>query len=672
MTATRKNELQPLANAARKLRGNLSRNDVAKASGLHISTIKALELGTVTPQASTIRKIAGHYQVPRESLLQHLPRDRQKAINTLGSYLQELRGHQTLATAAEATGISPHTINALENGRRRLTRNTANKLAAHYRVPAEDIIQKAGYPLAHPRSTAPPPTPPVFHDTSWDQPDPTPPNDPLEEPERIARASTLAQAAAGILQNWLEGLEPRQQAMFHARYTQPRTTLQKMADSLAVSHQRAQQIAAKLSSQMEQLPERPGNTALQSYLDLLKQSIKAALPEEQAARTLGLELTRPVTGALLHMAGPFHNHNGWLVNARNAEYDPTPALLQKIPKGERIGLDEVSGPLETWGLPPERHRAWLLSKPEVIEADGRLVTEPRTHADRAVLKLNQLGRPATMREMTGNSGYHFRTQATAVQNDPRIVHVSHNLLALARWNLPQHGRGYADNIAALLNAQGPTRTDDLVAALVETRGYKIPTIRSIAKAPRFITEDGTVRLRTPEDPPLVPDQPTGPVTQRGTFKTGPRTATLNLPINPTELRGSSLNLGMQMTALLQIQGNSVTDLTAQDGQTAQIRYPANSANGAQLSSLRTILREQDAQEGDCLVLTIDALNQTLHCNVIKPSQLKRNWHTISQLTGTSESTGPEALAQALQCAPEQIRQVLQKRGDRTISDHLPE
>ena len=85
-----------------------------------------------------------------------------------------------------------------------------------------------------------------------------------------------------------------------------------------------------------------------------------------------------------------------------------------------------------------------------------------------------------------------------------------------------------------------------------------------------------------------------------------------------------------------------------------------------------MLRAKNAQPGDFLALTIDAVQNTLHCDVIPKSQLKKDWHTTGRLTGTGESAGPEALASALQCTPEQIRQVLEVRGDRTILEQLPE
>ena len=548
---------------------------------------------------------------------------------------------------------------------------TADKLARHYQVNPEEILTRvrattASYPGAAVKPTK-------FYDPIWEEPDPSPTPDTADDPRSIAIAEYFADQAAPVLDQWAQGLDQRNRTIFQIRKNshEPPTT-KILAPTLCKSHIRTRQLDVQLSRQLAQLPHQPGYLDIRLYLTFLTNTIGAAAKEEQVIRNMGLHRAHPVAEALLQMAGPYRRQGNWLVNANSAKHDPTPGILKSVSKGERISLEEATQALNAWGLHPARHRKWLLDQPGVADIEGRLVKAPKTHSDHVVLKLNQLGRPATLKEITGRAGHASRSQASAAQADPRIIHISQTRLALARWNLPAHGGGYADNIAAIIEVQGPTNIEEIKKILVQSRGYRTSAVHAIANSPRFITVDGLVRLRTPDDPPLLLPPPQGPITQRGTFKPGPRTVTLTNPITNENLRGTSIGLGRLPTAILEIPGNSTMVLTANTGQHIDLRYPVNSAAGAHTSSIRRILQEKQANPGELLALTIDALNHTLHCDVIPPDQLHRDWHTIGRLTGTSESTGPEALAQALQCTPEQIRQILQKRGDRTIYDHLPD
>ena len=56
MTDNQKHDLQQLADTAKRLRGNVTKRDLAQHSGISIGTINSLERGTRTPYLKTLRE----------------------------------------------------------------------------------------------------------------------------------------------------------------------------------------------------------------------------------------------------------------------------------------------------------------------------------------------------------------------------------------------------------------------------------------------------------------------------------------------------------------------------------------------------------------------------------------------------------------------------------------
>lgn len=446
-------------------------------------------------------------------------------------------------------------------------------------------------------------------------------------------------------------------------------TKQDIGDQLGVNPVWVSRHLPRSAAKFAELLTDPAHHEVREYASDLAVQLGSYAPARavtDALAALGAEAANMVGQVLLYVAGPYIPAGDWFETpgAQERAADAAAALfaLHGAP-----AVTTVHQALEQLGMTAAIAAAYASSHLPVRVFDAKYIPWGDTPTDRAEAALHMHGTPVTVEEMLSTIGGDIDIAKTALRamlfNEHRFVRVSRRRWGLRAWNVEEY-RGIADTIGTRIDrAGGSAPMSELIADIAAA----IPDVAESSIAAymhtlAFVIKDGSIRRRKPGDRwPKVPDVNT----VRGTFRNGDNEIRLSFPVDHDLLRGSGVALPAAAAAALGVKPSRERTYAGPHF-AVRVKWPLASTPGARVGSLRRPAEAVSAKLGDILVLAFTPKARTVHVEVI--SATSPVGERLRRHLGRRDVT-EAGLSHALNCHPEQIEDVLRKRGDDILADH---
>lgn len=282
----------------------------------------------------------------------------------------------------------------------------------------------------------------------------------------------------------------------------PSSTLQQVADLHHVSRERIRQLEVKLSDRLVEEIDEVGRLVF-GHASRTLEALGSAFPSIAMPIT---HMTLPERLVLWH-AGPYIVSDGWVVRS---PYDSVQALasaaLDAAGEGGVIRPDEFFDAIGSLGIDSRFVDGVAASLP--FERSGMFLIRPaRTGGDRAVQRLNAVGRPMALDELYEGEpqGKNRMSFASSVQSSEEIVRSGKDMYALKEWGAEEYPGIVPAMVDRLMSSETPVKVSSLAAELQDRYGVSGNSVVMYAGMhPLFVSESGAVRLRT-DDEPYTPD-----------------------------------------------------------------------------------------------------------------------------------------------------------------------
>lgn len=383
-----------------------------------------------------------------------------------------------------------------------------------------------------------------------------------------------------------------------------------------------------------------------------------------ALRQRGIKPGSPVAQVLLYVAGPYMPAGEWW-QAAGGQERATAAADAVFARDGAPPAPQLHQALEQSGMTPGSAAAYASSHLQVRRYGGKYVPWGDTAAVRAEAVLHMRGTPATVGEILSAIGADIdQTEGSLkalLYKEDRFIRTSRLRWGLRAWDVEEYS-GIVDAIGARIDrAGGSIPVDELTAdVLASFPDVAEASVIAYTHTLAFVIKDGIIRRRKSGDRwPKVPDLNR----VRGTFRNGDNEIRISIPVDRELLRGSGLPL--PVAAALGIKPSRERRFAGPHC-IVRVMWPLSSTHGAQVGSVREAALAVAAKLGDTLVLAFNPKARTVHVDVV--SATTPVGERLRRHLGRRDVT-EAALTQALNCCPEEIEDVLRKRGDDILADY---
>ena len=420
----------------------------------------------------------------------------------------------------------------------------------------------------------------------------------------------------------------------------------------------------------------PAHREVREHADGLRQRIGPYLPTtvaEAELRHLGVAPDTLTAEVLMHLAGPYRDHEGWLENIATepgGRAEAAAAISAAFERNPAPSPDFLLQALAAQGMPAEAARAYL-KRHVPLRTFGDICVRwtADTTANMAEAALHVLGTPSTAKliltTIGPSAGKTVHQLNSTLSEDYRFLRASRTTWGLRSWGITEYA-GIANAIGAYIDAHGgKADTDQVLDYLLDTYpDVARSSIGTYLSTLEFINTAGVVRRRTtddewPEVPPLN--------TVRGAFHNADNAIRLFLPVNTDILRGSGQAISRSLATALGVTPGQRRRFTNPYGPLA-VYWPLASTSGARISSLRAQATAVEATTTDTLVLAFKLDDAIVEVSRVGPDDSARRW--AQHLFGRTVTDPLAALAPGLQCQPHEVTAALRARGDHELAAML--
>lgn len=380
----------------------------------------------------------------------------------------------------------------------------------------------------------------------------------------------------------------------------------------------------------------------------------------QALQELGLDADSDAGQMLLHLAGPYSPQGTWL-EAADGLTAATSALESALTEHGAPTTATLTHELDNLAIPAQTAAEFIASYPGLRRFGDKWVRWGPSITDRTEAALHLSGEPSTATLIATTINSNERSVRQVLYQDPRFIRATKQTWALRHWAIPEYTGLYSEiatRIAAAPGRRLSTKTliDDITAAYPDVAEN---SIRSYCGAPGFVNEKGMVRRRKKSDgwPTTAPLN-----TVRGIYLNGGNEIRVEMPVNVELLRGSGQILHPAIATALGVHPGQQRGFV---GTPADINlfWRISSLNGAGVGSLRGPATALGAELGDTIAMVFNLLAGAV--DIIRiPADTNPTQH-LQVLLGKQTTDPTTDLARALNCQPEDVADLLSRRGDTT-------
>jgi hypothetical protein len=476
--------------------------------------------------------------------------------------------------------------------------------------------------------------------------------------------------------------DDRDSFIFWSRIVFDAPTLDELAEQLGITRERVRQLQSRADSTVREALQTVGLSALRWRIWRFHQRVGRAIPLDALwYRDAVAELTKrapenwssKLEQLALWIGGYRRDSLGWAFSCEliDPDYVVKPATH---PHG-RVDLPAVYRKLEEEGVVRPAVEQWLSRFAPVKEISGYSYLWEGSLADKAAVVLRAVGTPMTIDEIVDQigEGHDPRGARARLYGDPRFVRAGLKHFGLRGWEVDEY-TGIVDEIAEELERRGGAAPiKDVAHAVAATHGVSAGSVIGMTGAPRFVVEEGIVRLRSESEAYQV-DRTA--VDERGCFLLNEDLCLWRTVVDGQLLRGSGRSIPTGLGAWLGVLPGRRLDIQFRDGRVVQVTWPDRSIIGPSIGSLRTLATGLGACEGDSLLIRFDRRHGTADISVVSADTLDRGSaeERLRGLTGL-DPLPPDLEARVAYAvgarAGNEIRERLRKRGEETLIDLLP-
>lgn len=494
--------------------------------------------------------------------------------------------------------------------------------------------------------------------------------------ERVARGRSAKQIAKmslpSLLSRFIERFDDYDRAVLSARgwALRPRS-IEEVATHLGVAKVNIHRNEPRTHQRFQDLLAEPWHAPIVEAAEQLRGCLGALTREATAAKAvdkLGVDLGSDAGQIILHLAGPYRCTEPWLEVAGTLTAAEA-ALDGELGRDCAPTLAQLMQTFGKTGIAASAAVEFIEQQPDLRRFDEQWVRWGPGVGDRAAAALHLAGAPRGLECIASVVGVppagRKRVYIRDVLNsDPRFTRTTRATWGLSRWGVHEYAGIYGE-IGALIDAAGGTiSTAEVVAGVIAAvPDVTAASVRKFMGAPGYVVKNGMVRRRTAAD---TWPKPAPPSSARSTFHNG-RQLRIALDVDADMLRGSGVPLPQAVAFAVGVApGDRKVFTNATEDVLVLWRLSSN--RGPTFGSLRRIARSLGAVEGDTLVLGFDRADSRIGASRIaaaaEPAQ------RIAGLLGRRVRDRRAAMARALRCAPEEVADILTRRGDADLVELL--
>ncbi|MEV4455236.1 sigma factor-like helix-turn-helix DNA-binding protein [Microbispora sp. NPDC049633] len=458
-----------------------------------------------------------------------------------------------------------------------------------------------------------------------------------------------------------------------------RATLDELAQRFSVTRERIRQIERDLRDHVMDWLNGPAAAPLNAHLSWLRTRLGSAVPADDLAaavpwhRTELITLAIPAWRFVRTLLTGYEQVDGWLVAGGADELrEKTRQLFTDGPRP----LDEAVSLVAQLGIREDVAERWLASVPHLRVLDGHVVPWPRSMCDKAEAVLAVTRAPLTPEEIQTRIGEDYSLVGIRNQlaSDERFIRLDRSKYGLRRWGGDEYLGIREMIIREIERAGGEASVSTVVDNLTSRYDVSESSIRAYAGGPGFErTQRGYIRVAGQDQ--AEPYQPRRDVSMtRRCFRSRDGRWWHRVDVNAEHLRGSGSPLPTGFAAHLGMAPGG--QLTAS---TASGEVVISWHNQPTIGSIRNVLAEYNASEGDHVFLTVsdggELLTRFLPAAAAGLPAINQALHLIGYTAPVaSEAEGlrligariglPEGIAR------EEVLDRLRERGDRDILTFL--
>ena len=299
---------------------------------------------------------------------------------------------------------------------------------------------------------------------------------------------------------------------------------------------------------------------------------------------------------------------------------------------------------------------------------GRIALRATVRA-RTKAALLKIGAPATKAELATESGLTERQVAGALSNIDSVARADKLRWGLREWIDDVYEGISAEIIQRIEEDGGSTPLSRVLDELPRKFGVSENSVRTYMSTPKFVLEDGRIRLRREHEEynylrSEVRDVP-------GVFALGDGVVGLLYEVDRDVTRGSGRQLSPAAGALLDLSVNERLSFDGPNGTSVTVTFPGTSFSGPLLGSTRGLAEAVNAKMGDMLTVILRRAEMTVSVHATDLNEHDTGWALVTRLTGISENAGMDGLAAALNCSRGEVRATLRARRDTAVLEALP-
>ena len=356
---------------------------------------------------------------------------------------------------------------------------------------------------------------------------------------------------------------------------------------------------------------------------------------------------------------------GWALREGVTPHDLLDGLRERATATGRLALRDARAALAAASVSPAVVSALLDETPNGMKRFGEtFLPWPPSLTDKAEVILRWLGRPASDVELfdlieESRSRRGFRNRLT---EDQRFMRTDRSVFALRDWGLEKY-RGISDEIAAIIARNGgEAGMIDIIIAITDRFSVAESSVRAYANAPRFVTENGRVRLRT--DEPVEIDFPDA-LTVAGVYRPAPDRLRYLLAVIRDTMRGSGRMVPAPVANALGVGPGEDRIYESATGARVRISWLMASPSGPNIGSVKSLAEETGARIGDRLALDFDLPRRTVAATLV-PATAAGAERLRLTLGEDARGRPLQALAAALRVEPDAVRETLRARRDADV------
>lgn len=440
--------------------------------------------------------------------------------------------------------------------------------------------------------------------------------------QRQMAADPTRTTATDAANRLLDCLGTRDRKVLWAREWAPaKVTQERLATELGVHPTWLWRNESRIRSRFVELLNEPVHEGVRQSAAELRRRWGVYVPRstvESEFCRLVLDPTAEPAWLLLHVAGPYREHDGWFEDTSRGGRRRVDEAVRELCRTEPAPtLSVLTDVLTAAGMQREVVPAYVDSC-GLREIGGVYVPSRAGLGDKVAAVLSSNGEPMTAEEISAvvGKGTTERAVLKALHGNDRFTRTSRTRWALAGWNHPEYG-GIAQELTHRIKAAGgrmPVRAllDDMLEAFPDV---KESSIRTYLATLAFVTEGGMVRCRRPGDPwPSIAGLEAVPTA----FRRSDGCIGIAVPVTTHVLRGSGLSIDSPVAQAIGVSPGHSRDFETDFG-VVPVTWDLAEPGAPNMGSVRQLASAADAGLGDSLVLIFDPAKGTLRADCVQGS-----------------------------------------------------